>query len=92
MRGWLVLGGIAFAVWAAYRLSPIPECRDIAQVLDEGSAAFYGVGPRWDIFNIADCAIASEAQRRDWLSNAELFRANAIMLRENMAQPTRRRP
>lgn len=81
----LILLALIYGVgWVAYHLSPIPECREIATTLEQGSEAFFGVGPRWDWFNIADCVFAGEAKRQEWLSSAQVYKFDAVMLRENM--------
>ena len=85
MRRLLGLGAVAMALWIGYTVSPISECRAIAKVLDEGADAFFGVGVRWDIFNLVDCTFASQTQRDTWQAAAESYRFNATMLRQNMS-------
>ena len=84
VKGILGLAVAALLLWIGYVLSPIPQCRAIAQTLDEGAAEFYGLGLHWDAFDIANCAISSSAQRTTWTSAAEGYRFNAALFRQKM--------
>jgi hypothetical protein len=86
----LVIMGVLFlAFWLGYEVSPIPKCRRIARILDEGADAFFGAGPRWDMFDIIDCTFASKEQRNKWEAVAVSLRFNATMLNQTMSDGRR---
>jgi hypothetical protein len=89
MPSLIIMGVVFLASWLGYELSPIPECRNIARILDEGADAFFGAGPRWDTFDIIDCTFASKEQRNRWEAAAVSFRFNANMVNQTMSNGRR---
>lgn len=88
--GGCVVGLLLLGVggYFAYQYSPIPECLQIAAILDEVSdKTMFSL--RWGLPNKIDCVIAGEAQRQKWLSSAEIIRFNAFQLQESLSRPPR---
>jgi hypothetical protein len=67
---------IAVAIYLGYQLSPIPECLEIAGILDD-TANSTPFSVRWNVLDQASCVFATDAQRRNWLSSAQMFRFHA---------------
>jgi len=71
----LVFGfGLAYLV---YQSSPIPECIQIAAILDEASDSTQ-FSVRWGWAEKINCVFSSSERRREARASAEVFRADAI--------------
>jgi hypothetical protein len=82
--------GLAYLI---YQSSPIPECIQIAAILDEaGDNTSFAI--RWGWAEKIDCVLSSGERRREARASAEYFRADAYWRKMSLSpdKPVARAP
>jgi hypothetical protein len=72
-----------------YQASPIPQCLEISETLDDISNRTV-FSMRWSAFDKVACVFSSSEQRATWQTAAISFRFNALQLQQSMNPPLRR--